>query len=1371
MNAASPPETLSPRALALACLGLLTGLGTVPAMAQTASAPGTPPAAASSPSAPAATVRSLIDQARHWQGRQRPDLAAQAWQKLLAVDPRQPDALHGLAVLSTEAGRFDEATSYLNRLRQVRPDHPALATLTRQVQTQTATPSMLATARQYAQAGQTEAAAQAYRQALGPQPPTDELALEYYQTLGGTREGWDEARRGLERVTQSQPGQAGPALALAKHLTYRDSTRRDGISRLIALASSADTPAAVRQDARSAWRQALLWMGPRPADVPLYRQYLASVGDDERVRARMAEATQPGRATASSAREGSGGGRPADPQQAASREGFALLNANQLGAATERFEAQLKRRPDDAEALAGLGLVRLRQERFDEAVELLGRAAAGSARWKPVHQTALHWQAVHEADDARQAGDLDRATRLARAAVDANPKEPEAQVLLGDLLAGQGLLPGAEAAYRAALRQDARHPRATLGLVSVLGAAGRTQQASAFVEQIDADLLGRLGGAGALRAAQMRLQAELALQRGDTAGAQALLQQAVTQAPASPWVRLSLGQLLVRQGRLDEARAQLDAFVIPKAPAAQRTEALHARASLQAELRDWAGAQQTLEQVPTPERKGEVARLQRRVAVQAQAAEAVTLARAGQTAQAQWLLTEAETAAGQDAELIGAVAGARTDLGEEARAGQMIRATLAAQPQAGPGLRLRLAALLLQTRQDTELAGLLQQLAGQSLTAAQRRDFDDLRLGFALRQSDLLREQGDLYNAWEAIGPLLQERPREPRLLMALARLHGSAGDHAQARALYEAALQQRADDVDAWLGLAGAADAQKDHETARQALAEAQKLAPNAPPVLAQFARHHRAQGQFRQATEYLRAAVAAEQPARGVQWGQARVAANPFAAYAGRATAQTTMLAGAGLPRAPLVRPDAGFVDVEHLPPTGAGGRPLADSPIARSQRWRAPEPVAAAPTPAPVAGTTRLAAAPGAEPAPPPATPNRTSRRRTLADELAEVQNERGRSHATIGGTITSRTGEAGLGRADLVQTPVEATKVIEEVGLLTVRATPVVITAGRVGADAGSRSRFGTLGLDSTGSASPAEQSDAGVGLSVGLQTRHLSADIGTTPVGFAVVDAVGGVRWRGELDDALRLDIEASRRALTDSVLAFAGTTDTRTGRVWGGVRSTGLRAQLAWEQGDVGFYGYGGAHGLTGREVKTNTRVEVGAGSYWRGRQRADDQLEIGLNLGYQHYRYNLSGYTWGHGGYFSPQHLVALTLPINWYGRSGRLSWGLQGAAGLQVYREEAAPYLPTDAAAQGTLDSLVAQQKLAASTYAARSEAGAIFNLGGALEYQLTRQLDIGTRLGVDVSPQFTQSTGSIYLRFSLEPRAAGGVGLRYPSGPAGY
>ncbi|MEY2874594.1 MAG: hypothetical protein RLZZ373_1965 [Pseudomonadota bacterium] len=1379
----------APTLVALACLGLTAGLSAAPA-----SAPAAAPAAVVAPAPDngrATTVQQLVAQARHWQQRGRADLANQTWQKLLGVDPHQPDALYALATQGVAAGHFDEAGAYLNRLRQVRPDYPGLGALAKQVQSQTSNQSLIATARQYAQAGQTEAAASTYKQALGTQPPGDDLAIEYYQTLGGTREGWDEARRGLERLTQSAPGQATSALAYARHLSYREPTRRDAIQRLAGLSTQTGASPQVQKDARAAWRQALVWLDARAADAPLYRQFLASAGDDAELRTRLAELARPGSAPAKAATATAGPRRATGPRTASApaaqpplspvvRQGFAALDSGDLKTALDRFESVLRQRPDDTDALAGLGIVRMREDRFADAGELLGRASAATNgnRWKPVYRSAMHWQAVHDGQAARQVGDLDRATRLAKGAVETDPKEPEGQVLLGDLLAEQGQFLTAETAYREALRQNADHLRANNGLYQVLGAAGRTEALRTLVQRMDSEVKARLGGEKGLQASQMRLQADLAQQRGDLAGAQALLEQAVTLAPGSPWVRLSLGQLLMRQGRLDAARTQVDAFVVP---AAHPGEALQARALLQSELKDWPGALKTLEQVPARERTTDMGRLQRRLAVQAQAAEAVAQARAGQRWQAEAMLVEAEAAAGQDPDMIGAVASARLELGDEARAGQLIRATLAAQPQAGAGLRLRHAALLLQTRQDIELVGVLRQIAVQPLTAGQRRDFDELRTAVALRQSDQLREGGDLYNAWEALAPVLQERPQDPRLQMALARLHSAAGEHDQSRALFEAVLQQRPDEVDAWLGLAGAADAQKDHDSATMALQEAGRLAPNTPAVLAQYARHHRALGQFSKATEYLRAAVAAEQPNR-LQWGQAKAAGNPFAAHAADGRSRTLLAVG-GVPNrvpgggpVPGVLPGfgantgLGLANLDQLPPTGAG-RPSTQadnaSAVSRSLRWRDPVPTvvvqAQVPVPMQMAmqGQAQFAAA----------TPLQTPRiPKTLSDELAEVQIERGRTSLAIAGSIGSRTGDAGLGKLDSVQTPIEGRKTIENVGQVSVRVTPVVLSAGQVAINA--RTRTGTLGLDATGVLVAPAQSDAGTAVAVALKTRTLTVDVGTTPVGFAVADVVGGLRYIDEFRNNLTLTVDASRRAVTDSLLSFAGTRDARTGRVWGGVRSTGARAQLAWEQADVGVYGYGGVHALTGERVTSNSRLELGAGSFWQAQRLSDSQINLGMNLGYQHYRRNLSGFTWGHGGYFSPQHLLSLTVPVNWFGRSGRLSWGLQGSAGVQASREDAAPYFPTDAAAQVTMDSLVAQQRAPASTYAARSDSGLVLNLGGALEYQITRQLDIGTRLGLERAAQFTQSTGSIYLRFSLEPRGAvSGLGLQMPGGPAGF
>ena len=1368
---------LRPSRVALACLGCL---GLVTSLTATAAPPASAPTPAAASTAPPATpVQQLVEQARHWQQRGRADLAGQTWQKLLGVDPRQPDALYGLASQSVEAGRFEEAGAYLNRLRQVRPDHPGLGNLARQVQSQSSNKALIATARQYAQAGQTEAAASTYKQALGAQPPADDLAIEYYQTLGGTREGWDEAKRGLERIQQAAPSQHGPALALAKHLSYREPTRRDAVRRLAALASQPDAPPQIQKEARAAWRQALVWMDARGPDAPLIRQYLATAGDDAELNTKLATLGQAGKVgavagatvktTSGATRPAGRAAQPAPPP--AIRQGFAALDAGDVKTANERFSAVLQQRPDETDALAGLGIVRMREDRFAEAGELLGRASAApkGTRWAPVYRAAMHWQAVHDGQAARQVGDLDRAIRLAKGAVETDPKEPEGQVLLGDLLAEQGQFLGADAAYRAALRTDARHLRANAGLYHVLGASGRTEPQRAHLQRIDAEVLARLGGEKGLQAGQMRLQADLAQQRGDLAGAQALLEQAVATAPGSPWVRLSLGQLLMRQNRPDAARAQVDAFVVP---AAYPGEALQARAMLQSELKDWAGALQSLEQVPARERSTEMSRLQRRLAVQAQAADALAQARAGQRWQAEALLVEAEAAAGQDPDMVGAVAGARLELGDEARAGQLIRATLAAQPQAGAGLRLRHAALLLQTRQDVELAGVLRQLAPQPLTAGQRRDFDELRIALSLRQADQLRDGGDLYNAWEALAPVLQERPQEPRLQMALARLHTAAGDHAQARALYESVLQKQPDQLDAWLGLAGAADGQKDKDSAAMALQEAGRLAPSSPAVLAQYARHHRALGQFGKAAEYLRAAIAAEQPQRQtnpMQWGQARPPANPFAAHAADGRSR------------PLVAGGLASLNLDQLPPTGAG-LPSAslghETAVSRSQRWRDPVPVTPAAAPALAQPPAQRQATTGpfyAQATPHPVLPTAAralSARpaRTLTDELSEVQVEQGRTSLEMAGSIRSRSGEAGLGQLDLVQTPIEGRKTIEDVGQVSVKVTPVVASAGQVSQAA--RARSGTLGLDATGMAIAPAQNDAGVGVSVALKTRTLTADIGTTPIGFAVSDIVGGLRYVDALAQDMTLTVDASRRALTDSLLAFAGTRDERTGRVWGGVRATGVRAQVGWEQADVGVYGYGSLHALTGERVASNSRVELGAGSFWQAQRLADSQVEVGMNLGYQHHRRNLSGYTWGHGGYFSPQHLLSLTVPVNWIGRSGRLSWGLQGAAGLQTSREDAAPYFPTDAAAQSALESLVAQQRVASAYYGARSDSGLVLNLGGAMEYQLTRHLDIGTRLGLERAAQFTQGSGSIYLRLSLEPRSGlGGVGLRVPGGPAGY
>src|SRR5690349_22645440 len=198
----------------------------------------------------------LIDQGKYWQSHKRGDLAEQAWLKVLRIDPKQADALYGMGIVMADRKDGAGAQQYLARLRQAAPNYPDIDELARRLGQSSPTDQAVNDARRLAQAGQQASAAQAYRQALGPKPTNPQLALEYYQTLGSSPQGWEEARRGLEQLAREHPDDPRFTLAYAQHLTYREANRREGIEQLAQLSKDS----VVGAQAKAAWRQALLWL-------------------------------------------------------------------------------------------------------------------------------------------------------------------------------------------------------------------------------------------------------------------------------------------------------------------------------------------------------------------------------------------------------------------------------------------------------------------------------------------------------------------------------------------------------------------------------------------------------------------------------------------------------------------------------------------------------------------------------------------------------------------------------------------------------------------------------------------------------------------------------------------------------------------------------------------------------------------------------------------------------------------------------------------------------------------------------------------------------------------------------------------------------
>ena len=1456
------------------------------------------PALAQSPSA----TQQLVNQGNYWQDQGREDLAADAWRKLLAVDPAQPDALLGLGLIDLNQGRRGEAQRRLGQLQSAHPDSPQAARL--RMAMGGGGNNQLQAARRAAAAGRYAEAARAYEQAFGNSGPPDDLALEYYQVLAGTPDGWERARDGLRRHADAQRTPAA-SLALAQVLTYREPTRRDGITRLRGLAGRDD----VGGPARAAWRQALLWLNASRADSALYDEFLKVQPNDREVAAKRDQLRE--QASAQAVQQ--------DPNQRLLGEGFRALEAGNAAVAEARFAQVLRARPRDPEALGGLGSVRLRQERFAEAAELLRPAAAANRKWRDAADTARYWLALQEARN----GGADAVAKV-QEAVRLRPREAAGHVLLAQFQEASDPA-AAEAGYRRVLELDPANAGALQGLIGLYGRQGRAADAAALFERLTPTQREQAGGDGALRASLARARAQEAIAAGDLDAARIELEDALLEQGRDPWLRLELARLYQRAGRPDHARGIMEGLLaLDDSP-----QALHAAAVYAQDQGDWNTVYATLERIPPGSRDAAMAALHDVAWIHMQAAQARQLAAQQRAGEAQLLLARVEASLGdrlQRPDTAGALAEAYADIGSRQRALVLAQRMLAG-PDAGIEEQLQYASVLLRAGQDAELSAMLRRLGQAPMTAPQANRYQDLRTGYVLRQVDALREMGNLEASYETLAPVLAQQPQDPRTIAALARLYAAAGDHHQALALYQQQLQLDPADVDAMVAAAGSAAAARDLDTAEHYLEQALARAPQSPEVLAGAGRVYRAAGKGRKAERYFQAALAAQGRQAGLPVSGSALAghhpANPFAGLTGRQdygqalrrgdrfADPLALQAGAASlppPAAPLLAASAPLAMPAAV---AAYGSAPATDPLARQDDL--PPPAASHVA---VAGMPVLPV-PGRAPARMDASPSlATAMRPTLAgsgnpvlDELRELQGETS-SQLGVAAGYRSRDGEAGLGGLDELQVPMEGRFAVGD-GRLRVAVAPTILDAGSLGVDYGVASRFGggpqaalggalaadrepvdelvgstlyqTLltrgdtnatrnliydaalesgryqelynltdgaltnaerraaalqalyedplpafilsrdlgnmpiaqiasqilgnaslarGLDagqqaqlqglargSSGAQTPlafqdtlyamvanaagarpvGSQDASGAGVSVGYEHGGLRADIGTTPLGFQESQLVGGIGYRGQAGDSVTWGVSASRRAVTDSLLSFAGVEDPRTGMQWGGVTATGARAEMTMDNGLVGTYANLAWHRLEGENVADNERQEASVGVYVHALDTGNQSLTAGLNLTAMRHDRNLGGFTYGHGGYFSPQEYFDLGFPAHWNGRnaSRRLAWQVDASVGVQHFKVDPAPYFPDDPELQAAAYEAASLAALLGLTpeyvepvYAGQTKTGLSYNLSAAAEWQLSRQLFLGGRMEFNNARDYRQFGTNLYLRFLLD-RFGGALG----------
>ncbi len=820
----------------------------------------------------------LLKRAKMWQSRKRDDLALETLDKLLRVAPDNADALAMLASLQLRTGQNDAARETLQQLRGVQPQHPAVAQIETQLRLQEgADKQTLLKARQLAKSGRElvsiaysrlgeekrqlradglhkiQSALALFRGLYRNVPPAGDAALEYWQLVADTEFGWMNAYMGLSKLVRDNPDNPRYELALAEHLSERQPVHME-IFRTFAKA--ADVPELSKQ-ARKSWRRALIRLdidteeklAQLNARIPLVREYLRHDPDDSVIKNLLGKAEARRKLLS-------------DPDYQAGQAGLALLdddsNADTADMRIEAAEVKLQRaynaRHTDGEIVGGMGLLHLRQGHHAEARAYFIQAQqldpAQRGKWEKLAVTAKYWGLLREAKDAALGGEYPLAKQKLAEARQLLPRESAALIRLAKIHEIQAQDNEAERAYRQALVLSPNDREALEGLAALYLRTGREQEIAALQTKLPPAQRKQLDQAvGTAKADKLRQQAEQLLARHQKQEAIALYEQAVRMDENDPWLRYDLARLYAAQGQAKKGQALFDEL-LQRQP--NNAEALYAMALFQSGQEQDMLALSTLERIAPNARSRNMSLLQRRLWLGVQKQRMFWLLEHGQHDEAMTLLHKIENTLGDDPDLTSEMADVYIAAGQDERAFALIgRQEEKRQDTAWQLRRARLLTKKPSKNNDAELAGLLERIAAQPLSAGQQRDLTDLR---HLR-AEWLRKQGRYDEAEEIYRAILGQHPADDDATLALIDTQIEAGETKAAQQQIGQAAASR-DDPEYLAELLDRLIDTGDDEQAQQLAERILSIAPEHAPTL-------RLAGKLAQKNNRLEQAIAYRQRA----------------------------------------------------------------------------------------------------------------------------------------------------------------------------------------------------------------------------------------------------------------------------------------------------------------------------------------------------------------------------------------------------------------------------------------------------------------------------------------------------------------------------
>ncbi len=1040
-----------------------------------------------------------------------------------------------------------------------------------------------------------------------------------------------------------------------------------------------------------------------------------------------------------------------DPDIIARTNAQDAIDDGKLEQAETSLRDILTRRPKDPEVLGGLGLIKLKQGQHDEAEKwfndaVLAAQGGETSKWRSLILVARFWKNMHLADEALTEGRLSDAEQAVQRCLALQADEPNALALLGNIKSAGGDDTEAERLYRQALAKEGYNVAAISGLLKLLARTGRRDEALALVEQVNRDYADELNKNPVIHAGLLREEADLYLSAQRTSHAIEALEQSIQLDPKNPWARFSLAKLYYSLNLPPLARRVMQDGVAlaPQDPTMHYVDAL-----LRLSQNDYNGALASMNQIPDSAMTPPMRETRDSALLQIDLQQAEYQLARGNRREALRIMSIAEDQAKNNPAATEQVAEGWFSLGLKTQGLSAMRKL----PQPVPlKTQVYFASLLNRAEQDQELTEYLPSLRipnGTDETSRKyRATIREIEFGMAGRRYASLIKAGKTDQAQQladtmlttnklsnsdyfkfhriyfpnahlpvnAIDQLNQEKQQNPndadiRYDLAYAYHQDKQDDNAR-REIQEALTLTPADNLDLRLRVAGLQQDMGDTGAARTTIDDLTARYPNNTDLLLQAGRMAQSEGHYNRAMAYYQKA---------------------------RQPVDTTAAAPAGKTTAPA------DVTLNLLPgQTDAAATvapPVLTSTEGSKRIYQAALAADHSTVSTPLAGGSEV------------------ERAMNSIRDLREPKIEAGLD-------IQSKTASSGTSTYNATEIPVLARFPIGYEAHGFVQVDQVNIDAGALPSTFADAALFGKIQAFQYVPPQPLTPKASGTSVAIGYEQGSVKADIGRVGIGFPVSNTVGGIRQGGSFG-RMSYSLTLSRRPFTGSQLSYAGVKDPISGTAWGGVTSTGLSLYLSTTLSSdmLGKFNVAGiaSYGLLrGKNVLNNDRLYL-RGVIDQDIYSSDDMVvNLGVNLNYMSFSKNLSYYTFGQGGYYSPQGSLSIGVPIEVYGRADLLSYQVQASVSYSRTNTDASPFYPTDPVLQARAAFGALPTGYTQPIYSAGNSGGFGYSLRAATEYRANPHVALGGRFSMDRSAYYAPNSVFFYLRYLFKPET-GPVKLR--------